>query len=215
MNIIVVGCGRVGAELAMRLQLRNHRVVVVDSDPSQFINLPPEFNGRTVEGEALNRDVLRRAGIENTDALAAVTSSDAINLAIAHIARRKFNIVNVVVRNFDSSHRRLFEVFDYQVVSATTWGAQRIEELLYHLDMRTVFSAGNGEVEVYELTVPPSWDQKPLSDLFPVAETIPTALSRRGQAVLPEQEMTLQTGDVLLVSATIDGIERLREKLLV
>lgn len=215
MNIIIVGCGRVGADLAMRLQHKNHRIVVVDSDPKQFSNLPPDFNGRTVEGEALNRDVLRRAGIENADALATVTSSDAVNLAVAHIARQKFGIINVVARNFNPNHRHMFDAFDYQVVSSTSWGAQRIEELLYHLDMRTVFSAGNGEVEIYELTVPPTWDQKRIGDLFPVEGCIPTALSRTGHAVLPHREMTLQTGDVVLVSGTLEGIRALRDKLFV
>jgi len=71
-NIIVVGCGRVGAELALSIYQQNHNVAVVDSNPRAFDKLGPEFRGRTVQGEAIDRDVLRRAGIENADALAAV-----------------------------------------------------------------------------------------------------------------------------------------------
>ena len=62
MFIIVVGCGRVGAELAFRLYQRGHQVAVIDQVGSSFANLDPEYRGRTIEGEVLSQDVLTRAG---------------------------------------------------------------------------------------------------------------------------------------------------------
>ena len=76
MQVIVVGCGRLGAELAHRLFKRGHDVTVIDQVVAAFDNLNPLFRGRTVEGEVLNQDVLHRAGIEHAEALAAVTNSD-------------------------------------------------------------------------------------------------------------------------------------------
>ena len=64
MQVIVVGCGRLGAELAHRLFKRGHDVTVIDQVAAAFDNLHPLFRGRTVEGEVLNQDVLHRAGIE-------------------------------------------------------------------------------------------------------------------------------------------------------
>ena len=64
MKAVVVGCGRLGAELAYRLYQRGHEVAVVDLDEKAFSRLPDDFEGRFSEGDALNRDVLRRAGIE-------------------------------------------------------------------------------------------------------------------------------------------------------
>src|SRR5450759_2742546 len=87
MNIIVVGCGRVGAELAYGLYRREHHVTVIDEEPSAFENLPSDFRGRTVEGEVLAPDVLHRAGIETAQGLATVTSSDSLNAVVAHLAR--------------------------------------------------------------------------------------------------------------------------------
>ena len=137
MNIIVVGCGRVGSDLANRLFLAGHRVSIVDRDPLSFRNLPSDFTGRLHEGDALSQDVLVRAGIEHADALAAVTNSDPMNAVVGHVAKVEYSIPIVVARNYDPHFRSLFEEFNLQVVSSASWGAQRIEELLYSETMHT------------------------------------------------------------------------------
>ncbi len=213
MNVIVVGCGRVGAELAHRLFQQGHQVTVVDYAAAAFANLPPDFRGRTVEGEVLNQEVLRRAGIANADGLAAVTNSDSINAVVGRVAREVYHVQNVVVRNYDPQWRRVHEAFGQQVVSSASWGAQRIEDMLYHAGLRTVFSAGNGEVEVYEVTVPKAWHARPLKELLPGEECMATALTRSGKAILPSTDTTMESGDVLLLSATLKGIQGLRARL--
>jgi trk system potassium uptake protein TrkA len=213
MNIIVVGCGRVGGDLAYRLFQKGHRVVVVDLSPSSFQNLPEDFRGRFVEGHAMNLDVLRRAGIEKADALAAVTSSDSINAVIAHLASNEFHVPSVVVRNYDSRWRSMHELFGLQVVSASSWGAQRIEELLYEQETHTVFSAGNGEVELYEFSIARDWEGCSFAELLPEKDCIPVALTRAGRAILPNMETVLEEGDVVLVSATLEGSEKLHQSL--
>jgi trk system potassium uptake protein TrkA len=213
MNIIIVGCGRVGAELALRLNQRGHQVAVIDNSAAAFNNLPPEYGGRTIEGEALNRDVLNRAGITQADGLAAVTNSDALNAVVAHIARAAYNVPYVFVRNYDPRWRPVHEDFGLQIVSSSSWGAQRIEELLYHADMRTVFSAGNGEVEIYEFAVLPAWSGRSLGELLDGSEAIPVAVTRAGRAVLPSPEIILQEADIVHLSATTDGIEAVRQRL--
>jgi trk system potassium uptake protein TrkA len=100
-----------------------------------------------------------------------------------------------------------------QVVSSASWGAQRIEELLYPTATPIVFSAGNGEVEVYEITVPDAWDGRRLHDLLPEENCVAVALTRAGRAELPAREMPLEVDDVVHVSATLEGIEALRHRL--
>ncbi len=213
MEVIVIGCGRVGSELAYRVYQKGHHVTIVDSNETSFQNLSADFRGRTIEGEALNQIVLRRAGIETADGLAAVTNSDTLNVAVAHVARTVYKVPNVVVRNYDASLRGLHEAFGLQVVSSTSWGAQRVEEMLYHHEMRSVFSAGNGEVEIYEFTVPPAWNGHKLGEILPEQNCTPAALTRAGKAIMPDGGSTLNTGDVVLVSATFDGITTLRQRL--
>ena len=213
MNFIVIGCGRIGSELAYRLYKRGHKVTVIDQVMNAFENLPLDFLGRTVEGEAMNQSVLHRAGIETADGLAAVTSSESLNAVVAHVARTVYNIPNVVVRNYDPAFRLVFETFNLQVVSSSSWGAQRIEELLYHGEILTVFSAGNGEVEIYEFKIPQNWHDRRIGDLLEDSECAPVSLTRAGSAVIPNCDSILQEGDILLVSATLNGIEAARKRI--
>ncbi len=214
MNIIVVGCGRLGSELAQGLSKRNHRVSVIDNTSMSFSALKPDFNGKLVEGDAMNRDVLLRAGIEEADGLVAVTTSDALNLVIGHMAKSIFNLKHVIVRNYDPLCRELFDDFNLQVVSSTSWGAQRIEELINYSDIHTVYSAGNGEVEVYEIIVPAEWHMKPLNLLIPHDGCITIALTRAGRASIPSNDVILYEGDILDVSATFEGIDALRKRII-
>jgi len=207
MNVIVVGCGRLGSELASSLFHEGHQVTVVDSIEKSFERLKPDFRGRTVTGEALSKEVLERAGIDKADGLAAVTNSDTLNAVVAHAARTIFNIRNVVVRNYDPNLCSVLEAFGFQVVSSTAWGAQRIKEMLSGAPVQTVYSAGNGEVEVYELVIPQNWNGRALGDLLGSSgEYLPVALTHAGRSSLPTTDMFLETGDLLFVSATAEGI---------
>jgi len=214
MNFLVVGCGRVGAELAHRLFRSGHQVVVVDSSRAAFNRLHPDFRGRTLEGEGLAENVLERAGIKEADGLAAVTNSDTLNAAVAHAARAIFNVPIVVVRNYDPSLRPVIEAFGLQTVSSTSWGAQRVEELLTNPVQKMVYSAGNGEVEVYEVTVPEHLKGLTIGELLtPLKDCYPVALTRAGKSVLPEASLKLEPGDVLNVSSTFEGIGLLTARL--
>ncbi len=213
MNYIVIGCGRVGAELAYRLFQKGNHVSVIDQVEAAFENLPTDFRGRTIEGEALNQSVLHRADIEHADGIAVVTSQDALNAVMAHALRTTYNISNIVVRNYNARWRKLFEAFNLQVVSSSSWGAQRIEELLYHAEMRTVFSAGNGEVEIYEFSIGRAWAGQELGELTISPECMPVSLTRAGKAILPTRDTVLEENDILLISATFDGIETVRHQL--
>jgi trk system potassium uptake protein TrkA len=213
MKMIVVGCGRLGSGVAYRLFKNGHAVVVVDHDDAAFNNLPTDFQGRTVHGDALNIGVLDRAGIEEADGLAAVTSSDAMNVVIAHIAQQIYDISNVVSRNYDPHYFPLHEAFDLQVVSSATWGSQRIEEMMYHGEVKSLFSAGNGEVEIYEILIPDQWANQPLDKLLPETKAIPVALTRAGKAILPLGQLVLQAGDRLQFSASLEGALTIRKRL--
>lgn len=211
MNFFVIGCGRVGSELALRLYKNGHKVVVLDRNREAFNALDSEFRGRTIEGDVLAEQMLERAGVAEADGLATVTNSDTLNAVVAHLARTIYNVPIVVARNYDPSMMPVLQAFGLQTVSSTSWGAQRIQELLQDPAFRTIFSAGNGEVEIYEMLVSPVWDGKTLGDLLRSnPDCLPVALTRAGRALLPSFETALQAGDMLNVSATFVGIKALR-----
>ena len=214
MNFIVVGCGRVGAELSYRLFKSGHQVTVVDSNRESFNRLHPDFRGRTLEGEGLAENVLERAGIKEAQGLAAVTNSDTLNAVVAHTARTFYKVPSVVARNYDPNLRMVIEAFGLETVSSTFWGAQRVEELLINPSQRMVYSAGNGEVEVYELTIPEAWNGHNLGELLgSLTQCYPVAITRAGRSFLPELSFTLQTGDMLNISTTYEGIGALTSRL--
>lgn len=213
MHVVVVGCGRVGSDLAYRLFQKGCEVVVIDHREEAFAHLPPDFRGRTLEGEGLSQDILHRAGIEEANAVAAVTDSDAVNAVIAHVASVEYEVERVVVRNNDPAWRTFHEAFGHQIVSSASWGAQRLEELLYPAAMPIVYSAGNGEVEIYEFIISERWHGRTVADLLPEGECRAVALTRAGRAMLPSHDTVLEEGDVLHFGATLEGIEALRARL--
>lgn len=214
MNFFIVGCGRVGSELALRLFQNGHTVVVIDREREALNSLPPDFRGRIIEGDVLSEQMLERAGIAEADGLATVTNSDTLNAVVGHMARTIYNVPIVVTRNYDPAMLSVLEAFGCNVVSSTSWGAQRIQELLLDPSFRTTFSAGNGEVEIYEILIPTAWDGKSLGDLLRNNPgCLPVAITRAGRALLPDSNTALQTGDLLNVSATFVGIKALRAQM--
>ena len=216
MKFIVIGCGRVGAELASHLYQNGYKVVVVDSNRNSFNRLHADFHGRTVEGEALSADTFTRAGVATADGVAVVTNSDILNAVIGHAIRVHYpQVTRVLVRNYDPAMRGMLEAFGLQIISSTAWGAERMQELLVDASFRAVFSAGNGEVELYELYIPESWDERTVSALLSDCKNtiVIAALTRAGQAELVSPDSMLKGGDILTVSATLEGITALHARL--
>jgi trk system potassium uptake protein TrkA len=213
MYAIIVGCGRVGSELATLLSARGHEVTIIDHVGSSFSHLDPAWRGRTIEAEATAEGVLERAGVERADALASVTNSDAVNAVVAHVARTVYEVPSVVSRNYDPRWRPLHEAMGLRTVSSTAWGAQRLEELLESRRVRPVFSAGNGEVELYELDVPEAWDGRSLVELVGGVACQVVSLTHAGRASLPGPGAALHTGDLVHVGASLDGAGELRRRL--
>lgn len=214
MKYIIVGCGRAGSELAYRLFQDDHDVVIIDRKLEAFNRLPDDFRGQTLEGNVLEEGVLTRAGIEEADGLAAVTNSDTLNAVVGHIARSVYHLPHVIVRNYDPNLRDLHEAFDLQAVSSTAWGAQKIEEMLFTTSLKTVFSAGNGEIEIYQIIIPPSWTDRPMASLLAdIQPLVVVALTRAGRAFVPAADEVLKSGDILHVGASLDSIRALQARL--
>src|SRR5512136_174046 len=145
MKVIIVGCGRMGSELAGQLALDGHDVTVVDIDPQAFYRLGATFKGKTVEGVGFDRDVLVRAGVEHADALAAVTAGDNRNAIIARVARNVFHVPKVVARLYDPRRAEIYERLGLQTVSSTGWGVSRAMQLLVHPELHVAVTLGNGD----------------------------------------------------------------------
>lgn len=211
-HIIIVGCGRVGAELALALCAKRHRVTVLDANQDSFDRLGAEFTGRTVQGDGMDQTALRRAGIGEAHALAATTASDSINIVVARMAQEIFKLDHVVARVYNPRRTPVYDKLGIRTIASSSWAAQRIEDILLHPGMRSVHSAGSGEVQVYEICVPEHWIGRKISDVLP-SEVLPVALERNGQGVLPVPDTIIQDNDVILVSARDIATVALRERI--
>lgn len=130
MKVIIMGCGRVGAELASNLDADGHEVTVLDINSAAFRRLAEGFSGRTVIGNGVDVDVLRRNGIEQADAFVAVTQGDNRNVMAAQIAREVFNVPRVVSRIYDPLREEMYRSLGLRTISPTKVGAQLLRDAL-------------------------------------------------------------------------------------
>ncbi|MFC1992954.1 potassium channel family protein [Chloroflexota bacterium] len=130
MKIIIMGCGRVGAQLAVLLDVDGHTVTVLDNDTYSFHRLPADFGGTALLGNGLDEETLRRAGIEEADAFVAVTQGDNRNIMSAQIAKHIFNVPKVTCRIYDPLRQELYHTLGLEAISPTSVFAQMLREEL-------------------------------------------------------------------------------------
>ncbi len=122
--IVVVGCGRLGSILASQLSGEGNSVVVIDRHESVFDSLGGEFSGFHIVGDATELAVLRSAKADKADCLLAVTDSDNINIMVAQIAKKLFQIPTVLARVFDPNREAIYREFGIETISPTQLSAE-------------------------------------------------------------------------------------------
>ncbi len=130
MKVVIMGCGRVGAQLAALLDSEGHQVTVLDVNSGSFRRLIPTFKGTALLGDGTDEDSLRKAGIEEADAFVAVTQGDNRNVMAAQIAKHIFNVPKVICRIYDPLREELYQTLGLDAVSPTTVFAQLLREKL-------------------------------------------------------------------------------------
>lgn len=120
MNVVIMGCGRVGARIAGLLDHTGNDVTVIDTDSRSFRRLPAGFGGETMIGTGIDEDVLRQAGIEDADAFIAVTNGDNRNIMAAQVARIVFEVPVVICRIYDPVREDIYRRLGLTTVCPTT-----------------------------------------------------------------------------------------------
>jgi trk system potassium uptake protein TrkA len=123
MHVVILGCGRVGATLAMSLEAEGHTVAIIDKDRDAFRRLGRGFKGKTFLGVGIDDDVLRKAGIERAGGFAAVTNGDNTNVMSAQMAKMKFNVPRVIARIYDPLRAEAYRELGIETTSPTLIGA--------------------------------------------------------------------------------------------
>ena len=130
MRIVIMGCGRVGARLALMLDREGHQVAVIDLNVEALNRLEADFHGTTIVGTGIDEDVLKSAGIEQADAFLALTSSDNPNIMAAQIASHIFKVPRVITRIYDPAREDTFHEIGLETICPTTIVAARIHQAI-------------------------------------------------------------------------------------
>jgi trk system potassium uptake protein TrkA len=137
-NVVILGCGRVGATLATQLDQAGHSVSIIDISSDAFQRLSSKFKGNKIVGNGAQEDVLRRAGIEAADAFVAVTNGDNRNIMASQIAKEIFHIKKVVCRIYDPLRERTFGELGLEAICPTTVVADMLLNSLSGIQIKTV-----------------------------------------------------------------------------
>ena len=209
MHVIIMGCGRVGAGLAERLDGEGHSVCIVDKNPKAFWRLSKRFAGRHVTGIGFARSVLVEAGIEECDAFIAVTSGDNSNVVGARTARDEFNVPKVVARIYDPRRADIYRDLGITTVASVRWAVNEIHHLLFHRNLEPELTFGNGEAVLLRSNVPAYLQGRPLSEFNVEGEIQVVEVTRAGRSILPGPAATIESGDLISFVVATTAIDRL------
>ena len=213
MKIIIMGCGRVGEQAARLMVGEGHQVTVIDQDANALDRLGPDFKGNKVQGVGFDRLVLESAGIERADAFAATSSSDNANIIAARIARNVFHVPHVIARLYDPRRAEIYRRLGLVTISSTTWGAERICELIMHAELDPVFTFGSGEVSLVAVEVPPQLVGRLVRDLAVPGEIMVVNITRQGKALIPLTGTDFREDDLLHLAVTAEAMKRVKSLL--
>ena len=132
MNIVIVGCGRVGATLAADLDSKGHAITILDVSTRSFDRLPSTFKGNAIRGDGTDEDTLRRAGAAGADVFLALTEGDNRNVMAAQLAVEALEVGQVVAKINDPVRAKAYSELGIATICRTDL---MTHALLSHLEL--------------------------------------------------------------------------------
>lgn len=213
MHIVIMGCGRVGSSLARSLEKRGHTVSVIDVDMDSFRRLGPDFRGTTVKGVGFDREVLAKAGIEQADGFAAVSSGDNSNILAARVVREQFGVHNVVARIYDQGRAEVYERLGIPTVATVRWAANQVLRGLLPEGSEPVWRDPSGNARLLQVDVHHEWIGTTIGQISRTLRTPIPFVVRFGTGLVPTDETILQEGDLLYAAVELDRTDEVEQLL--
>lgn len=197
MHVVIMGCGRVGSTLALRLEQLGHSVAIVDRDAGAFRRLPKEFQGRSVVGIGFDRETLEEAGVEQAEAFAAVSNGDNSNIIAARVAREQFGVEHVAARIYDPRRAEVYQRLGIPTVATVRWTADQMLRRLLPAASEDEWSDPSGRVSVAQVDVGAAWIGQRYSALEEASGARVACFTRLGVGQLPARDTVVQEGDIV------------------
>lgn len=209
-NVIVIGCGRVGSQLANMLSDNGNNVCVIDRNADAFANLGRNFNGSTIQGHGFDEETLVRAGVEDADVVAAVTQLDNTNLMCAEVASRLFEVPHVIARLYNPDHERAYMQLGIDYTCGTSLVAEDVFSKVVAGHGSHVDTFGECEVLRFSLDLSSRENKRTIrvSELERDHEIRIVAFERGDGSAssIPTSESVLYNGDTVLACVRHDLI---------
>ena len=213
MKVIVMGCGRIGSQVSKLLDEQGHDVTVIDHDSNADNRLGSSFKGKIIKGLGFDRNILMQAGIQQADSFVAASQSDNANIVAARIARNIFHVPRVVARLYDPRRAEVYQRLGLTTVSSSSWGAERIFQVLTHTDLDVWHTFGRGEVSLIHIETPPQLVGRNVSQLNVPREVMVVSITRNDEAFIPASGTDFQEGDMIHLIVLSSAMERVEELL--
>ncbi|WP_010248117.1 potassium channel family protein [Acetivibrio cellulolyticus] len=200
MQIIVIGCGKVGARFAQVLSEDGHDVVIVDNDSRSFKALDPDFDGITITGVPIDQDVLKKAGIETADALAAVTPDDNVNIMVCQVAKEIFKIPKVVARIYDPARENIFQHFGLQTICPTQITVEVIKSMVVGEPKTSLHTIANTVLTYNYVKAQNTYFGKKLNSVKLKENSFVFGIIQNGSFYFANEDITINQGDTLVIA---------------
>lgn len=211
MYVIIVGCGRVGSELAKLLSAEGHNVVIIDKNHGAFDRMGNTFNGLTLVGNSFDLGLLKQAGIEKADAFCAVTNGDNTNLISAQVAKKIFNVPKVIARIYDPQRAHIYTALGLDIISGTILFASMLRDKIIESRFSS-YLIETRELGVIEIEVKEQLAGKSVQEINVPGELLVVAIRNMGGVILPEASTVLNPKDTLMAVVKVGSLKQVKER---
>ncbi|MBP3223168.1 MAG: TrkA family potassium uptake protein [Actinomycetaceae bacterium] len=192
-----MGCGRVGASLALNLTSMGHSVAIIDQKNEAFQKLPDDFAGQTVTGIGFDRDVLERAGIAKAQGFVAVSSGDNSNIISARVAHEEYGIKNVIARIYDIERARVYEKLGIRTIQTVSWSTEHILQRLIPLGPHYAYTDNETKVSLFQVNLHEDWYGHTVDSIESVTSSRIAYIVRHSRYLNPTGNTIVHDDDVL------------------
>lgn len=204
MHVIVIGCGKVGSRFASVLSEEGHDVVIIDNDSNSFKALSPDFSGITLTGVPIDQDILKQAGINTADALAAVTPDDNINIMVCQVAKEIFKVPKVIARIYDPSREHVFHHFGLDTICPTDITVDVIKSVIIEKKDIQTQTIANKTILYKQQKADKSYIGKSLEYVELDENSHLFAIIRNGEFKFAKPDFVFEKGDELIIASKGD-----------
>lgn len=201
MQIVIIGCGKVGAKFAHVLSAEGNEVVIVSNDSKAFKNLSPDFDGMTITGVPIDQDVLKMAGIETADALVAVTEDDNVNIMACQVAKEIFKVPKVIARIYNPAREHVFHEFGLETICPTDITVNVMRALVEAENDISTHTIGNTSVLFKQTKASNNYVGRKI-DQVKLKEGMVLGIIRSGEFIFANKAGKIAADDKLVIADT-------------